>query len=34
MKKAIKKALIEVAGFLIKAIAGAVTAEIIHMIFS
>jgi len=34
MKKAIKKALIEAVIFLIKAIAGAVIAEIIHMIFS
>ncbi len=34
MKKAIKKALTEVAVFIVKAIAGAVIAEIIHMIFS
>lgn len=34
MKKVIKKALKEAAIFLIKAITGAVIAEIIHMIFS
>lgn len=34
MKKVIKKALKEAAIFLIKAVTGAVIAEIIHMIFS
>ena len=34
MKKAIKKALKEVAVFLLKAIASAIIAEIIHIIFA
>jgi hypothetical protein len=34
MKNAIKKALTEACIFIVKAIAGAVIAEIIHMMFS